>query len=105
MFLGTDARHGFEEDSYVSFQDVKGMTELNGKEFQIKVTSKSSFFDSFQTITMSFFSGPFTFTIGDTSQFGEYIGGGTVTELKMKETVKFVSCSSSRGSLGSSFSL
>lgn len=43
VFLGTDARHGFEDDSYVTFHDVKGMTELNGKEFQIKVTSNSSF--------------------------------------------------------------
>lgn len=41
VFLGTDARHGFEDDSYVTFHDVKGMIELNGKEFKIKVTSKS----------------------------------------------------------------
>ncbi len=40
VFMGTDSRHGFEEDSYVTFQDVKGMTEVNGQEYKIKVTSK-----------------------------------------------------------------
>lgn len=39
----------------------------------------------------TFTSGPFTFTIGDTSKFGVYSGGGTVTEVKKPETVQFVS--------------
>ena len=37
--------------------------------------------------------GPFTFTIGDTRNFGVYEGGGTVTEVKKPETVHFVSIS------------
>lgn len=37
------------------------------------------------------FQGPFTFTIGDTSKYGLYMGGGTVTEVKTMETVNFVS--------------
>ena len=41
--MGTDARHGFEEGTYVTFQDVKGMTEVNGKEFKIETTSKFLF--------------------------------------------------------------
>lgn len=32
-------RHDLEDDDYVTFDEVKGMTEINGKEFQIKVTS------------------------------------------------------------------
>ena len=71
--MGIDTRHGFEDDQIVTFQDVKGMTEVNDKQFKIKVTS------------------PFTFTIGDTSKFGEYLGGGTVTEAKLPETVNFES--------------
>jgi hypothetical protein len=38
--MGTDARHGFEEGQYVTFQDVKGMEELNGQVFKIAVPSK-----------------------------------------------------------------
>jgi hypothetical protein len=38
--MGTDGRHGFEEGSYVTFQDVKGMNEVNGEKFKIAVPSK-----------------------------------------------------------------
>ena len=34
--------------------------------------------------------GPFTFTIGDTTKFGAYEGGGTVTEVKKPEIINFV---------------
>jgi uncharacterized protein YqfB (UPF0267 family) len=37
--------------------------------------------------------GPFTITIGDTSKFSAYEGGGMVVEVKKSETVKFVSFS------------
>jgi ubiquitin-activating enzyme E1 len=30
-------RHDLEDGAFVTFQEVKGMSELNGKEFQIKV--------------------------------------------------------------------
>jgi len=43
------------------------------------------------SIEFIIFSGPYTFTIGDTTKFGIYTGGGTVTELKKPEIVKFVS--------------
>jgi ubiquitin-activating enzyme E1 len=36
------------------------------------------------------YSGPFTFTIGDTRNFGVYEGGGMVTEVKKPEIVNFV---------------
>ena len=34
--------------------------------------------------------GPYTFTIGDTSDFSEYISGGIVTQVKMPSKVNFV---------------
>ena len=39
VFMATDTRHGFEDGSYVTFHGVKGMTEVNGKEFKITVPS------------------------------------------------------------------
>lgn len=36
-----EQRHDLEDGTYVTFQEVKGMTELNGKEFQIKVLGLS----------------------------------------------------------------
>ncbi|UJR37573.1 hypothetical protein I4U23_030274 [Adineta vaga] len=77
VFMSTDTRHGFEDGSYVMFHGVKGMTEVNDREFKIAVPS------------------PFTFTIGDTRNFGVYESGGTVTEVKKPETVNFRSFSES----------
>ena len=37
------------------------------------------------------FSGPYTFSIGDTSAYSDYIRGGIVTKVKMPKSVKFVS--------------
>ncbi|CAF0731325.1 unnamed protein product [Didymodactylos carnosus] len=77
VFLSADTRHGFEEGTYVTFSGVKGMTEVNGQEYKITVPS------------------PYTFTIADTSAFGKYAGGGTVTEVKKPETMQFKSFSQS----------
>ncbi|CAF0891592.1 unnamed protein product [Didymodactylos carnosus] len=77
VFLSFDKRHGFEDGSYVTFSGVKGMTEVNGKEFKIGVPS------------------PYTLTIDDTSSFGAYAGGGTVTEVKKPEILQFKSFSQS----------
>ena len=40
VFMSTDTRHGFEDGSYITFQGVKGMTELNDREFKIAVPSE-----------------------------------------------------------------
>jgi hypothetical protein len=37
--MSTDTRHGFEDGSYVTFHGVKGMTEVNDREFKIAVPS------------------------------------------------------------------
>jgi ubiquitin-activating enzyme E1 len=37
-------------------------------------------------------SGPYTFNIGDTSNYGDYISGGIFTQVKQPKTIQFVSC-------------
>ena len=54
VYSHEDKRHGFEDGDYITFKEVKGMTEVNGKLFKITVKS------------------PHTFTIGDTSEFSDY---------------------------------
>ncbi|KAK6175636.1 hypothetical protein SNE40_014049 [Patella caerulea] len=67
-----ETRHGYEDGDYVTFQEVQGMTELNNcKPIQIKVL------------------GPYTFSIGDTSGFSDYVRGGIVTKVKMPKTISF----------------
>ena len=46
--------HELGDGDYVSFEEVEGMTELNGKEFEVKVINHRQF------------------SIGDTSKFGTY---------------------------------
>lgn len=67
-----ETRHGFNDGDYVTFSEVQGMTELNGCA-PIKITSL----------------GPYTFSIGDTSQYGVYTSGGIATQVKMPKTVSF----------------
>ena len=47
------------------------MAEVNGKEFKIKVY------------------GPYTFGIGDTTNFGKYIRGGYVNQVKKPKILEF----------------
>ena len=67
-----DQRHDLEDDSYVKLDEIKGMSELNGKEFQIKVL------------------GPYSFSIGDTSQMNQYESGGILAEIKKTKFLNFV---------------
>ncbi|NP_001080185.1 ubiquitin-activating enzyme E1 [Xenopus laevis] len=67
-----EARHGFETGDFVTFTEVRGMTELNGCEpVEIKVL------------------GPYTFSICDTSSFSDYIRGGIVSQVKMPKKISF----------------
>lgn len=69
-----DTRHGLTDGDYVTFTEVQGMTELNHCEpLKIRVL------------------GPYTFSIGDTSKYNEYIRGGIVTQVKMPKVVSFKS--------------
>ncbi|KAJ8676887.1 hypothetical protein QAD02_012674 [Eretmocerus hayati] len=67
-----DTRHGMEDGDFVTFSEVQGMTEINGCEpKRIKVL------------------GPYTFSIGDTSHYSEYIQGGLATQVKKSKILKF----------------
>jgi len=69
-----ETRHNLEDGDYVTFTEIKGMTELNGCEpRKISVL------------------GPYTFSIGDTSNFSDYISGGLFHQVKQPKTLKFKS--------------
>lgn len=68
-----DKRHGFEDDDWVIFREVEGMTELNDQKFQIKVIS------------------PFSFSIGNTVKFGTYTRQGIAEQVKVPRVVTFES--------------
>lgn len=73
-----EARHGLEDGNYVTFSEVKGMVELNNCEpRKIKVL------------------GPYTFSIGDTTNLSDYISGGIVTQVKMPKIISFKSLTES----------
>lgn len=67
-----ESRHGFEDGDYVTFSEVQGMKELNGIEPR-KITVL----------------GPYTFSIGDTTSFSDYIRGGNAVQVKMPKRVSF----------------
>ena len=67
-----ESRHGLEDGDFVTFSEVKGMEGLNNSAPR-KVTVK----------------GPYTFTIGDVSEFGTYKGGGIFQQVKMPKFVDF----------------
>merc|ERR1719350_1366032 len=66
-----ETRHGLEDGDVVKFAEVKGMTEINDKEFKITVL------------------GPYTFKIGDTSGFSQYQSGGVVVQVKQPKVLAF----------------
>ena len=69
-----DQRLPFEDSEWITFSEVQGMSELNGKKYQVK--SK----------------GPYTFEINeDTTKFGAYKTGGYATQVKQPVQHKFVS--------------
>lgn len=73
-----ESRHGFEDGDYVTFNEVQGMTEVNGcKPKKITVL------------------GPYTFCIGDTTSYSDYIKGGIVTQVKMPKKLNFKSLKNS----------
>ncbi|KAF8742413.1 hypothetical protein AX14_004632 [Amanita brunnescens Koide BX004] len=73
-----ETRHGLEDGDFVTFTEVQGTTELNGCEPR-KVSVK----------------GPYTFTIGDTSNLGDYKTGGIFTQVKMPKIIDFKSLADS----------
>nr|XP_037276569.1 ubiquitin-like modifier-activating enzyme 1 [Rhipicephalus microplus] len=67
-----ETRHGFQDGDHVTFSEVKGMNEINTyPPMKVKVLS------------------PTEFSVGDTTQFGDYSSGGVATQVKMPKDVKF----------------
>ncbi|KAF2645604.1 ubiquitin-activating enzyme E1 [Massarina eburnea CBS 473.64] len=67
-----ETRHGLEDGDWVTFTEVKGMEGLNGcapRKIEVK--------------------GPYTFSIGDVSDLGEYKGGGQYLQVKMPKIINF----------------
>lgn len=69
-----ETRHGLEDGDFVTFSEVQGMVELNGCEPR-KITVK----------------GPYTFSIGDTSNLSDYKAGGIFTQVKMPKILNYKS--------------
>ncbi|KZT41096.1 ubiquitin activating enzyme [Sistotremastrum suecicum HHB10207 ss-3] len=69
-----ETRHGLEDGDFVTFSEVQGMVELNGCKPR-KVTVK----------------GPYTFSIGDTSDLSPYKTGGIFQQVKMPKIIQFKS--------------
>ena len=67
-----ETRHGLEDDDFVTFTEVQGMEALNNAEPR-KITVK----------------GPFTFSIGDVSNLGQYKRGGLYQQVKMPKIINF----------------
>lgn len=69
-----ETRHNLTDEDYVTFSEVEGMTELNGCDPRpVKVL------------------GPYTFSIGDTREFGLFTKGGMAIQAKIPKTFKFKS--------------
>ena len=67
-----ETRHGLEDGDFVTFTEVQGMEALNNAEPR-KITIK----------------GPYTFSIGDVSNLGQYRRGGLYQQVKMPKVIHF----------------
>ena len=67
-----ETRHGLEDGDSVTFTEVQGMEALNNAEPR-KITVK----------------GPYTFSIGDVSNLGQYNRGGLYQQVKMPKIINF----------------
>lgn len=63
--------HELEDGDFVRFTEVEGMTELNNQVFKVTV------------------KGTHSFSIGDTSKFGEYKKGGHIEEVRQVNQISF----------------
>ena len=71
-----ETRHGLEDGDFVTFTEVQGMDALNNSAPR-KITVK----------------GPYTFSIGDVANLGQYQRGGLYTQVKMPKVINFQSFS------------
>lgn len=69
--LHEEKKHGLNDGDTITFREVKGMTEINGKQFKVEIKS------------------PHSFLIGDTRNFSSYENGGIATEVKVPTELRF----------------
>lgn len=67
-----ETRHGLEDGDFVTFTELQGMEALNNAEPR-QITVK----------------GPYTFSIGDVSNLGQYKRGGLYQQVKMPKIINF----------------
>jgi ubiquitin-activating enzyme E1 len=67
-----ETRHGLEDGDFVTFSEVNGMEGIN-EAAPVKIIIK----------------GPYTFSIGDVSKYGQYKSGGIFTQVKMPKIIDF----------------
>ena len=67
-----ETRHGLEDGDFVTFTEVQGMEALNNSAPR-KIAVK----------------GPYTFSIGNVAELGQYQRGGLYTQVKMPKVVNF----------------
>ena len=67
-----ETRHGLQDGDFVAFTELQGMEALNNSEPR-RITVK----------------GPYTFSIGDVSNLGQYTRGGLYTQVKMPKIINF----------------
>jgi ubiquitin-activating enzyme E1 len=73
-----EKRHTYQDGDYVVFKEVQGMSEINGQE----------------PVPIKFVS-PFSFSIGDTSNYSAYTREGIVEQVKVPTKFKFRSLEAS----------
>jgi len=64
-------RHDLEDGDVIRIEEVEGMTQINGREWTVKVP------------------GPFTLSIGDTREFDNYTKGGRFIQVKVPKALSF----------------
>lgn len=75
-----ELHHGLQDGDLVRFSGVKGMSELNdGVPRRVKLVQTLQY--DKQTKTSKMVDG-FAFSIGDTSNYGKYLGGGNYEQVK-----------------------
>jgi ubiquitin-activating enzyme E1 len=93
-----DRRLQLETGDFVKFTEVRGMTQLNNtppRPITVLGTPARlcSYFSSWTLAKQGggrFLSGPYTFSIEDTTGYDEYLSGGFVVEVKPPKTLRFV---------------
>jgi ubiquitin-activating enzyme E1 len=74
-----DTRHDLEEGCFITLSEIKGMTELNGKEFKVNVLGPYCVsIDLYETTNCNLFQ-----------QLNPYESGGFMTEVKKSKLINF----------------